>query len=66
MRMSNLLCPGTERSNEMAARHSIGIDHPTVVPEPAPPGVAPPERTGADGADDGAGTDDFEDGEPTA
>jgi hypothetical protein len=49
----------------MAARHSIGIDHPTVVPDPDPPGVATPDRTGADGAGDADRTDDFEDGEPT-
>ncbi|WP_380680471.1 hypothetical protein [Salinigranum sp. GCM10025319] len=53
----------------MAARHSIGIDHPTVVPNPEPPGVTTPERTGTDGAnggggaDDGNGADDFEDSE---
>ena len=37
MRMGNFFSVGPERSGEMAAkRPRLGIDHPTVIPTPAP------------------------------
>jgi hypothetical protein len=47
MRMGNFLSVEPERSGEMAAkRPRLGIDHPTVVPTPAP------EPTDGDEPDD--------------
>jgi hypothetical protein len=53
MRMGNLLAIDHERSSEMATRDTrLGIDHPTVVPGPAPSATRTTDEEGVDENED--------------